>query len=255
MISTIVIEDDPIFRDMLVDMLPKTDVKTNLLATCATLRQAKEAIEAHNPQLIFLDVELPDGKGTELLLDYEEHGGFETIFVTSHDKYAIEAIKKNAADYILKPVKINELNNALQKVLKRLEVYTTLLKLEELTTYVDKLKQQNLQENKIMINTNEGAIFLKVGDILKLESESNYTIIYLESNKKIIASKTLSVFEEMLESLNFMRIHRSFMINLTKIKTIENENGSYSAKMLDNSLVEISRRKKKDFFEKIAYQS
>jgi two-component system LytT family response regulator len=122
-----------------------------------------------------------------------------------------------------------------------------------LTAYVDKLKQQNLQENKIMINTNEGAIFIKVGDILKLESESNYTILYLENNKKIVASKTLSVFEEMLESLNFMRIHRSFIINLTKIKNIESDNGNYSAKMIDNSKVEISRRKKKEFFEAIAY--
>lgn len=253
MISAIIIEDDPIFRDMLMDMLPKANIKTKLLVTCSTLRQAKEAIEQHNPQLIFLDVELPDGKGTDLLQDFEDKGGFETIFVTSHDKYAIKAIKNNAVDYILKPINIEDLNTALQKVFKRLEVYNKLLQVEELTNYVDKLKQQNLQENKIMINTNEGVIFIKVGDIVKLESESNYTILYLENNKKIIASKTLSVFEEMLEALNFMRVHRSFIINLIKIKNVENNNGSYSVKMLDNSSVEISRRKKKDFFEKIAY--
>lgn len=255
MISTIIVEDDPIFRDMLLDMLPKASVKVNLLETCATIRQAKLAIERQNPQLVLLDVELPDGKGMDLLTHYDEFGNFETIFITSHDKYAIDAIKKNAADYIVKPVKLDELNQALQKVHKRLEVYSILLKVEELTTYVDKLKQQNLQENKIMINTNEGAIFVKVGDIVKLESESNYTIIYLENNKKIIASKTLSVFEEMLESLNFMRIHRSFVINLTKIKNIDNDNGNYFARMTDGSKVEISRRKKKDFFEKIAYNS
>ena len=255
MISTIIIEDDPIFRDMLLDMLPKASVKTNLLSTCATLRQAKEAIDQHHPQLILLDVELPDGKGTELLEHYEEFGSFETIFITSYDKYAIEAIKKNAADYIVKPVKLDELEIALQKVKKRLEIYIKLLKADELTTYVDKLNQQNLQENKIMINTNEGAIFIKVGDIIKLESESNYTIIYLENNKKIIASKTLSIFEEMLEALNFMRVHRSFVINLTKVKNIEYDNGNYSVKMSDKSIVEISRRKKKDFFEKIAYHS
>ncbi len=255
MITAIIVEDDPIFRDMLLDMLPKASAKVNLLETCATIRQAKLAIEKLNPQLVLLDVELPDGKGMDLLNHYEEFGNFETIFITSHDKYAIDAIKKNAADYIVKPVKLDELNQALQKVHKRLEVYSILLKVEELTTYVDKLKQQNLQENKIMINTNEGAIFVKVGDIVKLESESNYTIIYLENNKKIIASKTLSVFEEMLESLNFMRVHRSFVINLTKIKNIDNDNGNYFARMTDGSKVEISRRKKKDFFEKIAYNS
>lgn len=255
MISTIIVEDDPIFRDMLLDMLPKAAIKTSLLANAATIRQAKEAIELYKPQLVLLDVELPDGKGMDLLSHYDEAGTFETIFITSYDKYAIDAIKKNAADYILKPVKIEELNDALQKVKRRLEIYFQLLKVEELTTYVDKLKQQNLQENKIMINTNDGAIFIKVADIIKLESESNYTILYLENTKKIIASKTLSVFEEMLEPLNFMRVHRSFVINLTKIKNIESDNGNYLAKMTDNTKVEISRRKKKDFFEKIAYHS
>ncbi|MCC6582603.1 MAG: response regulator transcription factor [Chitinophagales bacterium] len=255
MISVIIVEDDPIFRDMLLDMLPKAIVKTNLLATCATIRQAKEAIEKQQPQLILLDVELPDGKGMDLLNHYDEVGTFETIFITSYDKYAIDAIKKNAADYIVKPAKQDELNVALQKVKKRLETYSILLKVEELTTYVDKLKQQNLQENKIMINTNEGAIFVKVRDIIKLESESNYTILYLENNKKIIASKTLSVFEDMLEPLNFLRVHRSFVINLTKIKNIDSESGNYLANMSDNSKVEISRRKKKEFFEKIAYNA
>src|SRR6218665_362996 len=111
MISTIIIEDDPIFRDMLLDMLPKVFIKTQIKATCATLRQAKEAIEIHNPQLLLLDVELPDGKGMDLLNHYEEFGNFETIFITSYDQYAIDAIKKNAADYIVKPVKQEDLNN------------------------------------------------------------------------------------------------------------------------------------------------
>jgi len=252
MISAIIVEDDPIFRDMLLDMLPKADIKTNLLSTCATIRQAREAIEEHNPQLLLLDVELPDGMGMDLI-NQEELGNFETIFITSYDKYAIDAIKKNAADYIVKPVKLPELNEALTKVKKRLEVYSKLLQVEELSAYVNKLKQQNLQENKIMINTNDGAIFVKVGDIIKLESESNYTVLYLETGKKIIASKTLSVFEEMLHELNFARVHRSFVINLTKIKNIEHEGGNYFAKMIDGSKVEIARRKKKEFFEKIAY--
>lgn len=255
MISTIIVEDDPIFRDMLLDMLPKASTKTTLLDSCTTLRQAKESINKHRPQLLLLDVELPDGKSIELLDHYDENGTFEVIFVTSFDKYAIEAIKKNAADYIMKPVKLDELNEALHKVEKRLAIYQKLEKTEELEKYVYTIKQQNLQENKIMINTNDGAIFVKVSDILKLESESNYTIIYLENNKKIIASKTLSVFEEMLEKLNFSRVHRSFVINLTKIKNIENDAGNYFAKMIDGSLVEISRRKKKEFFERIAYNS
>lgn len=251
--NTLIVEDDPIFRDMLLEMLPKASVKTNVKASCPTLRQAKEALAQHKPQLLLLDVELPDGKGVELLQEFEEHehGDFETIFITSHDKYAIEAIKKNATDYLLKPIKLSELNQALQKVKRRIEAYEKLLKVDELSNHVEKLDKQNLQEQKLMINTNDGTIFIKVKDIIKLESESNYTVFYLENNKKVIASKTLSVFEEILESLNFMRIHRSYVVNLTKILNIENNSNSYYTQLSDGSKVEISRRKKKDFFEKI----
>ena len=162
-------------------------------------------------------------------------------------------LKKNAADYIVKPVSLNELNNALIKVKKRLDIYEKLLKVEELNSSVNKLLAQNLQSNKIMINTNTGAVFIKVDLIIRLESESNYTIIYLDNNKKLIASKTLSYFEEMLEQYNFMRVHRSCIINLTKILCIINKEGYYTLSMNDMSCVEISRRKKKDFFEKISY--
>ena len=91
MISVVILEDDPIFRDMLLDMLPKATIKTNLLATCSTIRQAKEAIEQFSLQLVLLYLELPDGKGMELLTHYDEFGGFENIFITSHDKAAIVA--------------------------------------------------------------------------------------------------------------------------------------------------------------------
>jgi two-component system LytT family response regulator len=239
---------------MLLDMLPKSNTLTELLTTCSTIRQAKEAIEKFQPKLLLLDVELPDGTGVDLLNNYEDVGSFETIFITSHDKYAIDAIKRNAADYIVKPVKQEDLNDALLKVHKRIEIYNKLLQHNDLNNSVEKLKSQNLQEKKIVVSTLDGAMFIKVSEIIMLESESNYSVIHLENNKKFLASKTLSVFEEMLENLNFMRIHRSFIVNLTKIKTIKCVEGNYSAIMEDNSKVEISRRKKKDFFEKISYQ-
>lgn len=253
-INVIIVEDDPIFRDMLLDMLPKSTTPTSLLAICTTIRQAKDAIEKFQPKLILLDVELPDGTGVDLLNSYTDNGNFETIFITSHDKYAIDAIKRNAADYIVKPVKQNELNEALLKVHKRIEIYNKLLKHDELFQSVEKLKSQNLQDTKIMINTVDGAMFIKVSEIIMLQSESNYTLIHLENNKKFLASKTLSIFDEMLESLNFMRVHRSFIINLTKIQKIKCTDSNYVAVLENNSTVEISRRKKKDFFEKISYQ-
>ena len=116
MISVIVIEDDPIFRDMLLDMLPKAKISTKVQAACATLRQAKEAIDQHKPQLIFLDVELPDGKGMELFQHYEDTGTFETVFVTAFGNYAIQALNQSAAYYLLKPIDIDELVKAVDKI-------------------------------------------------------------------------------------------------------------------------------------------
>lgn len=249
--ETIIIEDDPIFRDMLLDMLPKCGISVQLKAVCASIREAREAILAHQPQLLLLDVELPDGKSVDFLNELDDTVHFETIFITSHDKYAIDAIKKNAADYILKPVQQTELESALQKVRSRLDVYEKLLVADELKSNINRIKNQ-ATDNKIMIATSEGATFVQLNDILKLESESNYTILYLENNKRIIASKTLSVFEEKLQDANFIRIHRSYIINLTKLDGIEHrDNGQYYAILSDGSSVEISRRKKKEFFELI----
>lgn len=254
MYTAIIVEDELVFRDMLLEMLPKVSLPIRVVATCATLRQAREAILTYNPQILFLDVELPDGKSIELLenLDESNQGIFEAIFVTSFDKYAIEAIKKNAVDYIMKPVELTGLEIALKKVVRRMQIYDQLEKTEELEKQIKRLESSSQQDKKIMIGTTEGTSFIRIGDIVKLESDSNYTTIFLENNKKFLASKTLSIFEELLEPYNFFRIHRQWIINLTKISSVENNNGAYTALLTDGSKIEISRRKKKDFFEKIA---
>lgn len=133
-----------------------------------------------------------------------------------------------------------------------MQIYAQLEKTEELEKQIKRLESSSQQDKKIMIGTTEGTSFIRIGDIVKLESDSNYTTIFLENKKKFLASKTLSIFEELLEPYNFFRIHRQWIINLTKISSVENNNGAYTALLTDGSKIEISRRKKKDFFEKIA---
>lgn len=248
MISAVIIEDEPIFQEILKNAIKETGFSIRVDGVCNSKREAKKILPSVRPQLIFLDVELADGKGIDLLNELESTD-FEIIFTTSHDKYAISAIKNNAADYLLKPIKEKELKKAIEKVAKRLEEKETLKQAEQLQGYLDKIKQEQQQDSKLMVPTKDGMIFLKVNDIVRLQSESNYTLFFLVGNKKVLVAKTLKNFEEKLLSYNFLRIHQSHLINLAHMKEIDH--GDNLAIMTDGSKVEISKRKKKEFIDSL----
>ncbi len=246
MISAVIIEDEPIFQEILKKAIIQTGLSIRIDGVCNSKREAKKVLPTVMPQLIFLDVELADGKGVDLLNELESTD-FEIIFTTSHDKYAISAIKNNAADYLLKPIKEKELKKAIEKVVKRLEEKETLKQAAQLQGYLDKIKSDQQQDSKLMVPTKEGMTFLKVNDIIRLQSESNYTLFYLTDNKKILVSKTLKNYEEKLLPYNFLRIHQSHLINLAHMKEIDH--GDNFVLMTDGSKVEISKRKKKEFLD------
>lgn len=248
MISAIIIEDEPIFQEILKKAILQTGLPLRIDGICNSKRDAKKLIAEVNPQLLFLDVELADGKGIDLLNELTTTD-FEIIFTTSHDKYAISAIKNNAADYLLKPIKDKELQVAINKVIKRLEEKETIKQAAVLQGYLDKIKSEQQQDAKLMVPTKEGMTFLKVNDIIHLQSESNYTLIYLIDQKKVMVSKTLKYFEEKLINYNFLRIHQSHLINLAHMKEIDN--GDNFVLMSDGSKVEISKRKKKEFLDSL----
>jgi len=248
MISAVIIEDEPIFQEVLKKAILQTGLEISIDGICNSKREAKIVLPKVMPQLIFLDVELADGKGVDLLNELD-CSAIEIIFTTSHDKYAISAIKNNAADYLLKPIKEKELKNAIEKVVKRLKERETLRQASQLQGYLDKVKSDQQQDAKLIVPTKEGMTFLKVNDIIRLQSESNYTLFYLQNNKKILVSKTLKNFEEKLLPYNFLRIHQSHLINLAHMKEIDH--GDNFALMADGSKVEISKRKKKEFMDSL----
>jgi len=248
MISAVIIEDEPIFQEVLKKAILQTGLEISIDGICNSKREAKIVLPKVMPQLIFLDVELADGKGVDLLNELD-CTAIEIIFTTSHDKYAISAIKNNAADYLLKPIKEKELKNAIEKVVKRLKERETLRQASQLQGYLDKVKSDQQQDAKLIVPTKEGMTFLKVNDIIRLQSESNYTLFYLQNNKKILVSKTLKNFEEKLLPYNFLRIHQSHLINLAHMKEIDH--GDNFALMADGSKVEISKRKKKEFMDSL----
>ena len=248
MISAVIIEDEPIFQELLKKAIIQTGLDIRIDGVCNSKREAKDVLPIAQPQLLFLDVELADGKGVDLLDEYD-CSDMEIIFTTSHDKYAISAIKNNAADYLLKPIKENELKKAIEKVAKRLIEKEALKQASKLQGYLDKIKQDQQQDAKLIVPTKEGMIFLKVNNIIRLQSESNYTLFYLIENKKIIVSKTLKNFEEKLLDYNFLRVHQSHLVNLAHLKEIDQRDNFVL--MTDESRVEISKRKKKEFLDSL----
>jgi len=247
MIKTIIIEDEAKSRSSLRQKLKEYCPSIDIVAEAEDGLEGISLIEKHKPQLVFLDIEMPKINGFEMLNAIKEKN-FNIIFTTAYDQYAIKAIKYAAFDYLLKPVDIEELRAAVS----RADINET-----RQTKNQIELLHQNMQHpkkllNKLAIPTLEGLLFYDINDIIQLEANSNYTNIFFNNKTKILASKTLKEFEELLPEGIFFRVHHSHLINLNYIKRyikgdggqIELQNGKY---------VDVSRRKKEEFLKMIGY--
>ncbi len=200
-------------------------------------------IEKLKPDIVFLDIEMPRMNGFDMLHRLPEKN-FDLIFTTAYDQYAIKAIKYAAFDYLLKPVDIEELKLAVSK--SNAQNRNTEKKLEVL--------DQNLHGktilNKIAIPSLDGLLFFNIADIVHLEANSNYTAIYFSNRPKLIASKTLKDFEDLLPTDIFFRTHHSHLINLNYIKRYIKGDGG-QIELQDGTFVDVARRKKEEFLKAI----
>ncbi|HQO50786.1 MAG TPA: LytTR family DNA-binding domain-containing protein, partial [Bacteroidales bacterium] len=188
-------------------------------------------------ELVFLDVQMPDGTGFDLLAGLEKIS-FQVIFASAYDHFAITAFKFSAVDYLLKPIIIEDLKAAVKKI--RLSDKSSIDRIKTLIDNQGAIK-------KIALPSMEEVNFVKVEDIIRYESDNNYTRFFLTGNQQILVSKTLKEYEDLLEPLGFFRSHKSSLINLRYIKKyIKGEGGTIV--MEDGSIVELSRRRKDDFF-------
>jgi two-component system LytT family response regulator len=235
--KAIVIDDDEFILKSMKDRLTAFFPEISLVATCIEPLEGLKAIQHHHPDLIFLDIEMPGMSGFEMLNKLHEIH-FEIIFITAFDHYAIKAIKYSALDYLLKPVNTDELKQAIDRFRqKRKDSVNQKLTLDNL---INNLKTKNPEEYKLAISTTEGTLFLPTHDIIRLEAEGSYTIFHLRGKQKLVASRTLKDFEELLDDRRFIRIHKSHMVNQRYVKSVLN---SHRLVMEDNSTVDVSRRK------------
>ena len=236
-LNAIIVEDEANSREILKNYLVKYCPDVNLLGEAASIQEGLSLIETNNPDLVFLDVEMPFGNAFDLL-DKLPDRTFEIVFVTAYDQYAMDALNNHAAYYLMKPINIDELIKAVDYVSEIIN------KENALEDKVIKPKLKNV-EGKITIPQQDGFQVLDVNDILYCKADDNYTEIYLES-KKILVSKTLKYFEEALSSFAFARIHKSYLVNVNEVVKYRKGKGG-SVVISNGKELSVSASKKKDF--------
>lgn len=250
MIRTIIIDDEPASVNVLSLLLKKkcaNDVQ--IVATSNSPHLGKELIEQYQPDLIFLDVEMPGLSGIDLVRSFTDPS-FRVIFITAYDAYAVEAFRLNAIDYLLKPVEANDIIRVVEKIKRDLSQHSNSAHLN--MQNLQKLFSQNsaIAESRIGIGMADKIVFVNVTDILYCEAHGAYTTVYLDKGNKIVASRSLGDFEAQLYTHHFFRIHHSTLINLKHIKEFLRSNGGYVL-MDNNASLEVSQRKRKDFLDAI----
>jgi two-component system LytT family response regulator len=248
MIKAIIVDDELGARESLSKMIEKNCKQIEIVAKVDSMLAAFEAITNKEPNLVFLDIEMPNGNAFDLLEKFKTIN-FNIIFTTAYDHYAIKAIKFSAVDYLLKPIDPEELIQAVKRFEQRTGKDTALDK--QYKTLLSNVRPEN-KLKKVGIPDGDGLIFINLSDIIRCDSDGNYTFFILTSGKKIIASRTLGEYEQMFAEDNFFRIHRSHLINLEHVKKYIKGEGGYVV-MSDNSQVEVSRRNKSDFLEKLSH--
>jgi len=247
MIRTIIVDDEQHCIDRLGGLLAEHSESVHLMGTFKTVEEGINAIKKLQPDLVFLDVQIHDKTGFDLLHQINEIN-FSVIFTTAYERYAVQAIKFSAVDYLLKPVDADDLKQAVYKLEEKIGKDEIARKMEVL---FHNLKHAQGVAKRISIPTVNGFVFIQVSDILRCQSEINYTTIFLKDKQKLTVAKTLKEFEELLGSYNFFRVHNSHLLNLEFIKSYNKGKGG-SVTMTDNSEIEVSTRRKDEFLKKLS---
>jgi two-component system, LytTR family, response regulator len=244
MIKAVIVDDEPYSCESLVTLLERYCPSVKVADICYSGEDALIAIKEQQPQIVFLDIEMPKMNGFEMLERLPEIN-FDIIFTTSYDQYAIKAIRFSALDYLLKPVDREELQKAIQKVAQRQHNPLP----QQLEILLQKInKPASIQ--KIALPTMEGLQMVAVDSIISCTSDSNYTIFLLKHKQKIIVSRTLKEIEEMLEEYSFLRVHNSYMVNLNEVNKYIKGEGGYLI-MSDESTIDVSRSRKEMLIKKL----
>jgi two-component system LytT family response regulator len=235
-IRSLIIDDNPFIIDLLSEQLEQNHPHIEVVGTAKSGREGLAMIKAQKPELVFLDVELPDMTGFDMLAGLTEIS-FQTIFITSFSHYAIKAIRFNALDYLVKPIDERELAQAL----KRFQTAHHTFNRQQVQIALKNLQTEKPADQTLYLPTQDGGLNLALKNIIRIEGERNYSYIFLKNKTKKLSSKTLGYFEELLSDKGFFRCHRSHLVNGGHVKTFQKD-GTLLLK--NETLIPVSRRKK-----------
>lgn len=239
--KTVIIEDEKkniAHIKGLLKSLPQVD----LAGEATNAAEATRLIAELNPDLLLLDIQLPGTNGFELLASLGDYH-FDVIFITAHDQYGIQAVKCSALDYLLKPVKLADLAVAIQKAVKRKEGKQTQQQIQNLLSIV-KLPSK---EHRVAVQLMKEIRFIDPADIIRCEAANNYTHIYLKTGERLIASKGLFEFDEILKNYHFIRCHQSHLVNKKYIKSLLSRDMVFELQLTEKDTRIPVSRLKKDF--------
>lgn len=248
MIRALVVDDEQHCIQR-IKLLVKNNLSDSveIIAVASSVDEGLDAIRQFSPDLVFLDVQLQNRTAFDLLSEISQRK-FEIIFTTAYDQYAVRAFRFSALDYLLKPVDGDELIQAVSRLKERNNPDETT---EKLNALFHNMKSIQGTTKRICVPVLNGIVFLQVNEIIRCQSEVNYTTFYLKDKPNLVVAKTLKEFEELLSDYNFFRVHNSHLVNLAFIKSYNKGKGGYIT-MTDNSVVEVSTRRKDLFLKKLA---
>lgn len=242
MITALLIDDDSNLRNGMKSLLARYAPEISIIGEADSVETGVSLLLQNPPQVLFLDIHLGDGSGFDLLEAVNQRGKLNSqiVFITAHEQYAIKAFRFSALDFLLKPVDPEDLQKVIEKLKQVIDKNDNVahidLLLENIRKKVDNFK-------RIALSNSDGIHLFEVSDIIRCESEDNYTKFYIKNSKPILISKTLKEYEELLTEHGFERIHQSHLINLAYLKSYIKKDGGYVV-MADNAHLPISQRKK-----------
>jgi two-component system LytT family response regulator len=243
-LTAVIIEDEEVSREILRNYLTSYCPNVDLVGEASNIEEGEQLIIKHNPTIVFLDIEMPYGNGFDLLEKIVDVN-FEVIFITAFSDYAIKAINLSASSYILKPIDIDDLISAVDKVQTNINKNTGSFSTKILA---ENIKSINNREQKMVLPQMDGFEVIKISDIIRAEASDNYTILFLANNKKYTLSKTLKYYEELLTEYGFLRTHKSHLLNLDHL--VKYKKGKVGeAIMSDESSVLVAASAKKELMK------
>ncbi|MBL7934246.1 MAG: response regulator transcription factor [Bacteroidia bacterium] len=243
MIKAVIIDDEVNNQELISNLLKSFSENVQVVGMANSVESAYQAINEYQPDLIFLDIQMPDGTGFDLLKKFDKIN-FKIIFVTAHQEFAIEAFKYSALDYLLKPLSPANLLAAVKKAEETMSGDELNLKLKIL---LNNIAEPIKNKKKIVLKTMERIYSVDLDDIIRFESDGGYTKVYLVDGKRIMVSKTMKDFDDLLLDVGFLRVHHSHLINMNHLFCFEKAEGHVVMK--DDSIVPVSNRKKDHLLE------